>query len=104
MAKKAQGLSLNTIVIAAVVLIVLLILVGVFTGYFSNFLPSFMAGAEKTCQDEQIKNECDFEIEQPVFGNFNPPLPEGKVCCLVIDSPTFKHIKDAGEPASFDGK
>ena len=103
MTKKAQGLSLNTIIIAAVVLIVLLILVGVFTGYFGKFLPSFMAGAEKTCPDEQIKNECNFETEKPVLGNFNPALPEGKVCCLNVDFPKFKSVKAAGEPASFDG-
>tara|TARA_B100000315_G_scaffold28857_1_gene24561 strand:- start:1504 stop:1935 length:432 start_codon:yes stop_codon:yes gene_type:complete len=88
MHKKAQGLSLNTIVIGAVVLIVLLILVGVFSGYFGKFVPGFMAGAEKTCPDEQIKNECDFEIEKPVFGNFNPPLDEGKVCCRLKDLET----------------
>jgi len=36
MDKKAQGLSLNTIIIAIVVLIVLVVLIMVFTGYFGQ--------------------------------------------------------------------
>jgi len=40
MHKKAQGLSLNTIIIAIVVLIVLVVLIMIFTGYFgSRFTP-----------------------------------------------------------------
>ena len=41
MNKKAQGLSLNTIIVAIVVLIVLVVLIMVFTGYFgSRFTPA----------------------------------------------------------------
>src|SRR3989338_4710530 len=39
--KKAQGLSLNTIIIAIIVLIVLVVLIMLFTGYFgSKFTPA----------------------------------------------------------------
>jgi hypothetical protein len=37
MSKKAQGLSINTIIIAIIVLVVLVVLVMVFTGYFSGW-------------------------------------------------------------------
>lgn len=49
MPSKAQGLSLNTIIIAAIVLIVLLILVGMTTGYFSKWKVNFFS-ASNTCQ------------------------------------------------------
>ncbi len=51
MPSKAQGLSLNTIIIAAIVLIVLLILVGLTTGYFSNkWKPAFGRLTETSCK------------------------------------------------------
>ena len=44
MNKKAQGLSLNTIIIAIIVLIVLVVIIMVFTGYFGNkFTPGITA-------------------------------------------------------------
>lgn len=43
-AKKGQGLSLNTIIIAIIVLVVLVVLVMIFTGYFGKiFTPSVKA-------------------------------------------------------------
>ncbi len=39
--KKAQGMSLNTVIIAIIVLVVLVVLVMIFTGYFGKiFTPS----------------------------------------------------------------
>src|SRR3989338_1247830 len=81
MNKKSQGLPLSTIVIAVVVLVVLLVLVGIFTGYFGDFVPSLTAAGEKTCPEEQIKDECDAVLEKRVYGNFGDSVPSDKVCC-----------------------
>src|SRR3989338_1289872 len=41
MTKKAQGMSLNTVIIAIIVLVVLVVLVMIFTGYFGKvFTPT----------------------------------------------------------------
>ena len=41
LSKKAQGMSLNTVIIAIIVLVVLVVLVMIFTGYFGKiFTPS----------------------------------------------------------------
>jgi len=81
MNKKAQGLSLSTIVIAVVVLIVLIVIVGIFTGYFGKFVPSLIGAGEQTCPEEQIKDECDEVLEKRVYGNFGDNVPSDKVCC-----------------------
>ena len=47
MTKKAQGISINTIIIAAIALIVLVVLVAVFTGRLGGFI----SGVE-SCQDK----------------------------------------------------
>ena len=49
MKKKAQGLSLNTIIIAAIVLIVLIVLWAIFTGRMGGF--SLGATATQSCKD-----------------------------------------------------
>ena len=62
--KKAQGLSLNTIIIAIIVLIVLVVLVMIFTGYFGRiFTPSVKSctaqggGCAVQCNSGQLGNE-----------------------------------------------
>ena len=78
--KSAQGLSLNTIVIAAIVLAVLIVIIGAFTGFLSSkFIPGFAGAVEKKC--ENVKDECDSLTEQEVFGNFGKDFPQGKKCC-----------------------
>lgn len=63
--KKAQGLSLNTVVIAAIVLVVLLIAIAILTGTSNKVLPFFskqtectarggICGEEKSCGDVKI--------------------------------------------------
>ena len=79
MHKKAQGLSLNTVVIAAIVLIVLVILVAIVMGAISNFSEDFETIRETSCPS--AKDECDSD-EKKILGNFQPRLPPGKVCCV----------------------
>jgi len=89
MNKKAQGLSLNTIVIAAIVLIILLVLVGIFTGYFGNFAPALKGAGERTCDIEGFTPRPELQgcadNEQRVYGNFKKgTLDPGQVCCKLV--------------------
>lgn len=80
MSSKGQGLSLNTIIIAAIVLVVLLILVGMTTGYFGNkWKPAFGRLTETSCrgQDGEEKTACA-TTEKEVYA---AETSEGKKCC-----------------------
>jgi hypothetical protein len=84
---RGQGLSLNTIVIAAVVLIVLIVLIGFFTGYFGKWTGTFQGATDQSCSGElTVKSSCDPNIERQVFGNFKEVGP-GQVCCQENDKP-----------------
>ena len=104
MLKKAQGLSLNTMVIAAIVLIVLIVLVGIFTGYFGDFVPSLKAASERSCPEEQIKDECDSETEKQVFVNFGNDFPDDVVCCKKVRERCgeFEAGNPVGETACYE--
>ncbi len=85
--KSAQGLSLNTIVIGAIVLIVLMVLIGIFTGYFGKFTPGFRAASEQKCdagKGFEVKSECDELTEKEVVGNFGKDFPQGQKCCKKV--------------------
>ena len=77
--KKAQGLPMNTIVIAAIVLVVLVVLIMIFTGSIGKWRqdieekPCTEVGGE--CQDPP----CDIAAgSMPTRGKCDP----GKVCCI----------------------
>ncbi len=78
--KKGQGLSLNAVVIAAIVLIVLVVLIMIFTGQFAKFAQMFgdtetsCAGyggrwCSESCGEHRV-TEADLE-----------PVPDGKTDC-----------------------
>lgn len=46
--KKAQGMSLNTVIIAIIVLVVLVVLIMIFTGYFSRIFTPTVQSCETT--------------------------------------------------------
>ncbi len=96
--KKAQGISINTVIIAAIALIVLVVLIAVFTGrigLFGQGLDNAVQG--QYCENSKAPSEtpdsakmdgqwtagaCDPDYK-PVYGNFvdakdNP----GKTCCV----------------------
>ena len=63
--KKAQGLSLNTIIIAIIVLIVLVVLVMIFTGYFGKiFTPGVSSCASSGGSCVLASADC-----KDTFGN-----------------------------------
>jgi hypothetical protein len=87
MKKKAQGLSLNTVIIAAIVLIVLVVLWAIFTGRMGAFNKGLDEQQEGlTCDSAAIGGvvqDADAEGGCPtgskIAGSFN--LADGKICC-----------------------
>lgn len=77
--KKAEGLPLNTIIIAAIVLIVLIVLWAIFTGRMGGFTTGVKKQTEVECPAGGWKDACGpNEIIVPV----SPPAgQEGKICC-----------------------
>ncbi|MCK5107830.1 MAG: hypothetical protein KAQ83_03825, partial [Nanoarchaeota archaeon] len=76
--KKAQGLSLNTIIIAALVIMVLVILILVFTGRMGSF-----SAQSESCQAKggQCKEDCVEGAEMvSVLGG--TCVSEDQVCCV----------------------
>jgi len=99
--KKAQGLSLNVIIVAAIVLIVLIVLWAIFTGKMGG-VSKELANCRGTCrlrgncnyattgvEDPQAKAACpdDNEIRQEndisSMKLIGKP-PEEKVCCVPL--------------------
>ena len=89
MQRKAQGLSLNTMVIAAIVLIVLFVLVGILYGFFYGWFPDWDNAVEKECGEGfEIKKEiqgCGPNQER-VYKNFGEDFEaDGNICCQPVN-------------------
>jgi uncharacterized membrane protein len=88
MKRKAQGLSLNTIIIAAIVLIVLIVLIAVFTGKINIFGDSYADADDKAKQKVCLtqggrcgtEETCNSEIKKDDFVD----CAEGQICCIPI--------------------
>jgi hypothetical protein len=81
MARKAQGLSLNVIIIAAIALLVLVILAIIFIGRMGTTTKGIDA-CKGQCIDESL--ECNEEL-----GEYYKELPgdcpqEGQICCVGV--------------------
>jgi len=83
--KKAQGLPMNAIVIAAIVLIVLVVLIMIFTGSMGKWLEDLKIAREaKNCTTGYKGNwkaECD-QGEIPVYNVGDADTNPGKTCCV----------------------
>ncbi len=87
--RKAEGLSLNVIIIAAIALVVLLVVLGVFTGGINRIIPGLShvndcpakngycanPGACKTAETEVYGLGCD--LEKNSDGSLKNPT-----CCI----------------------
>ncbi len=101
MSKKAQGISINTIIIAAIALIVLVILVMIFTGRMGIFGKDISAIGNKYCvkstydslnADQRARaSTVDGTIEDEtvgcgdntqIFGSFKDVGPT-QICCTI---------------------
>jgi hypothetical protein len=86
MDKKAQGLSLNTIIVAIVVLIVLVVLIMIFTGYFgTRFTPEVTSCANSggVCQfaKDDGSNGCGYAAFGSELAKVSGTCPGEQICC-----------------------
>ena len=83
MNKKAQGLSLNTIIIAVIVLIVLVILILIFSGKIGGFRRGINA-CDGTC--ESSSSDCG-DDKNPIYlincdDDGDGKADDGNYCCM----------------------
>ena len=81
MARKAQGLSLNVIIIAAIALLVLVILAIIFIGRMGTTTKGIDA-CKGQCIDETL--ECNEELGQYYQEDNTGECPEGQICCVGV--------------------
>ena len=88
MRKKSQGLSLNTIIVAALALLVLIIIAMIFTGRIKLFRESsedcVANGGRCVSDDQNAQGEyenCNDEYQQV---KYQWKCPEDQICCLQI--------------------
>lgn len=77
--KKAQGMSLNTVIIAIIVLIVLVVLVMIFTGYFGNIFTPTVGSC--LSQGGKCAPQCNTETVGYEIQNAKCP---GAKCCASV--------------------
>jgi len=89
--KRGQGLPMNTIVIAAIVLIVLVVIIMIFTGSMGKWLEDLKLAREtKICTEYKSgANEGKWvdgttcgSLEVPIYNVKNADLYPGQTCCL----------------------
>ena len=83
--KKAQGLSMNTMAIAALVLILVVVVIMIFNDG-ARILPDFV-GSQKECSARDGKCMRDVQDCLDVDGNYFSELnckghPDGEYCCI----------------------
>ena len=80
MSRKAQGLSLNAIIIAVIVLVVLIIILGITTGYFGRWVPKFSNISDTSCKGQggEEKVSCNPTAEREIY---SAQVSSGKTCC-----------------------
>ncbi|MBD3249776.1 hypothetical protein GF336_07050 [Candidatus Woesearchaeota archaeon] len=91
MDNKAQGISVTTIIIAAIALVVLVVVIAIFTGYFAGF-GGQVEDVTQTCSEftsssgEQGRwdDECG-EDERSILGAKDAPSHPGMKCCVPED-------------------
>lgn len=77
MDKKAQGLPLNTIVIAVLVLLVLVVLIYVFSDQIRDFVLGIKSCSLKGGSCRQSCNPGEFEVDAKCASDNN----QARVCC-----------------------
>ncbi|OIO61502.1 hypothetical protein COY26_04725 [Candidatus Woesearchaeota archaeon CG_4_10_14_0_2_um_filter_33_10] len=94
--KRGQGLPMNTIVIAAIVLIVMVVLIMIFSGSMGTWLTSLKNETEgKTCESYRGTGTdaasighwvngpmCTEAGEVPVYNTQNADTHPGQTCCV----------------------
>ena len=97
--KKGQGLSMNTIIIAAIVIIVLIVLILIFTGRMNIF-----SGEVQSCSRQ--RGECKDDCGPGEYSVSNTDCGEEFRCCVsLIDDDGSECGNKGGEcsPNGFSG-
>jgi len=91
--KKGQGLSITTIVVAAIALLVLVVLVAVFTGRIGGFSKAVASCEQKggTCTNVDLDDyskvplgaKCVKDSETRYFGKTNCDA-NNQICCIPL--------------------
>jgi len=63
MKKKAQGISINAIIVAAIALIVLVVLVAIFTGRMGDWGQGVTEAAKNECEGPTLNGDCVAAID-----------------------------------------
>ncbi len=86
--KKAQGISINTIIIAAIALIVLVILIAIFTGRMGIFGQGLDNAQQVECKTETVDGEPtpskDCPAARTMYGKYKN-VETGFVCCKNVE-------------------
>ena len=91
--KRGQGLPMNTIVIAALVLIVLVVIIMIFTGSMGNWLTGLKnETGGKTCESYRGATSSNIghwvdgttcpSGQVPIYNTQNADTHPGQTCCL----------------------
>lgn len=84
---KAQGISINTIIIAAIALIVLVVLIAVFAGrmgIWGKELDDAEKATKCTASNGRWASECEPDVEEAVYGPFeDQDQNPGLTCCIL---------------------
>ncbi len=98
MDKKAQGLSLNTIIIAIIVMIVLVVIIMVFTGYFGAKFTPGMTNCENnggTCIFAAEEGEgCGYDSFGSKLATISGTCPNKEMICCARGLGTGSAPKD----------
>ena len=81
MNKKAQGLSLNMVIVAAIALVVLVVIVLIFTGRLNIFAGTVGDCTAKANQQCKPGATCDASAGET---KTTDKCPAGNVCCLKV--------------------
>jgi len=80
--KKAQGLSLNFMAVAVLILVVILVVIGIFTGVLGDVVPFFSEQRDCTARGGDCDNrECETFGGTPIFG-LGCSEDNKKYCCI----------------------
>ena len=87
MSKKAQGISINVVIVAAIALIVLVVLVAIFAGRLGIFSEK-LGDVEQTCSDFEGAWQADFcgGNQKEIFTATDATDNPGKHCCVLKES------------------
>ena len=101
--KRGQGLPMNSIVIAAIVLVVMVVLIMIFSGSMGKWLQDLKAAREaKDCEEYKsgtneghwVNGPTCLNNEVPIYNVKNADEYPGQTCCLKKETRLGGNAKD----------